>query len=184
MQKTRSRQAQISDSSNGKAPQQQNQKWYLNLIGMIGAVRFSVVESKEEGSKAIGWDEERNRAKRGCADRNERKRVKKERKGAMAAEQERIRGLGPPIPCLPCGFRPASYGRPPIRERVVAGILEEWIGQETLQDCIDAFRQRFITPGNNVDLADWDTVQRLQQIMIQFMVKNLFEDPVPGICRR
>ena len=40
---------------------------------MMGGVRFSVVEWKEEGSKAIDWDEERNRAKRGCADRNERK---------------------------------------------------------------------------------------------------------------
>ena len=40
---------------------------------MTGGVRFSVVESKEEGSKAIDWDEERNRGNRGCADRNERK---------------------------------------------------------------------------------------------------------------
>jgi len=56
-----------------KATQQQNQKCNFCFIGMVGGVRFSVVESKEEGSKAIDWNEEGNRAKRGCADRNERK---------------------------------------------------------------------------------------------------------------
>ena len=62
--------------------------------------------------------------------------------------------------------------------RVVADILREWIGNEALQVCIDTFHQRFITPGNAVNLNDERSVLRLQQIMMEFMLRGLFEDPV------
>mmetsp|Transcript_1070 Transcript_1070/g.2951 ORF Transcript_1070/g.2951 Transcript_1070/m.2951 type:complete len:154 (-) Transcript_1070:539-1000(-) len=145
---------------------------------MIG-VRFSVVEREEEGSKAIDWDEEGNRANRGCADRVERKRIKKERKGAMAEqqrEQQRIRGQVGRFLAYLAGLD-NQVMELHLSVRVVADILREWIGNETLQVCIDTFSQRFITPGNDVDLDD-EALIRLQQIMMEFMLRDLFEDPV------
>jgi hypothetical protein len=144
---------------------------------MTGGVRFSVVEWKEEGSKAIDWDEERHRAKRGCADRNERKRVKKKRKFEMEAERERIRGqVRQFLAYLADLDNQVMIDH--LSARVVSDILRELIGTEALQVCIDTFRQRFITPGNDVDLADWPTVQRLQMIMTTFNLRGLYDDPV------
>ena len=65
-----------------------------------------------------------------------------------------------------------------LSTRLVSDHLRDLIGDDALPACIDTFRQRFITPGNDVDLANWDTVLRLQLIMIQFMLLGLFEDPV------
>ena len=68
--------------------------------------------------------------------------------------------------------------------RVVSDILRELIGTEALQVCIVTFRQRFITPGNHVDLADWPTVQRLQTIMTTLNLKGLYDDPVTAAAER
>ena len=59
-----------SGKSHGK---QHNNNTRIVIPSEMTGVRFSVVVREEEGSKAINWDEERNRANRGCADREERK---------------------------------------------------------------------------------------------------------------
>ena len=61
---------------------------------------------------------------------------------------------------------------------IVAMILRELFGNQDLQVCIDTFRQRFITPGNQVDLTDWRTVQWLQTMMTTLDWKGLYDDPV------
>jgi len=58
----------------------------------------------------------------------------------------------------------------------VAPTLRQLIGGD--RDLQVRFRQRFITPGNDVDLADWPTVQRLQIIMTTFVLHGLYDDPV------
>ncbi|CAB9508288.1 expressed unknown protein [Seminavis robusta] len=144
---------------------------------MTGGIRFSVVEWKEEGSTAIDWDEERNRANRGCADRNERKRVKKERKGAMEAERERIRGQVRRFLGYLANLDAKVLGDHLSLDEVVP-TLRRLIGGDQDDQDQDMFRQRFITPGNDVDLADWDTVRRLQIIMTTLSLNGLYDDPV------
>ena len=60
----------------------------------------------------------------------------------------------------------------------VVPTLRQLIGGDRDDQDQDMFRQRFITPGNDVDLADWDTVQRMQIIMITFTLNGLYDDPV------
>ena len=136
---------------------------------MIGSVRFSVVEWEEEGRKAIDWGEESNRAKRGCADRNERKRVKKERKFAIEAERERIRGQVRQFLTHLAGLDNQVMADH-LSVRVVSDILRELIGTEALQVCIDTFRQRFITPGNDVDLGPV-----VSKIALQYLISETFK---------
>ena len=142
---------------------------------MIGGVRFSVVEWEEEGSKAIDWDEERNRAERGREERSERKRAKKERKFAMEAERERIRGQVRQFLAYLADMDNTVLGDQLLLDEV-APTLRQLLGGD--QDLQDRFRRRFITPGNDVDLAEWPTVQRLQIIMTTFVLHGLYDDPV------
>ncbi|KAG7340801.1 hypothetical protein IV203_024344 [Nitzschia inconspicua] len=144
-------------------------------VGMIGGVRFSVVEWEEEGSKAIDWDEERNRSKRGRAERSERKRAKKERKFAMEAERERIRGQVRHFLASLADMDNAILGDQLLLDEVEPNLRQLLGGDQDLQV---RFRRRFITPGNDVDLAEWRTVQRLQIIMTTFVLHGLYDDPV------
>ncbi|KAG7363368.1 hypothetical protein IV203_026728 [Nitzschia inconspicua] len=142
---------------------------------MIGGVRFSVVEWEEEGIKAIDWDEERNRAKRGRAERSERKRAKKERKFAMEAERERIRGQVRQFLAYLADMDNAVLGEHLLLDEVAPNLRQLLGGDQDLQV---SFRRRFITPGNDVDLAEWRTVQRLQIIMTTFVLHGLYDDSI------
>lgn len=57
--------------------------------------------------------------------------------------------------------------------------LREMYGQDnTILFCIDAFITAFVSPGNDRDVEDWETVLNIQRLMMAFMLANLYQDPV------
>jgi hypothetical protein len=61
---------------------------------------------------------------------------------------------------------------------IVVTTLQQLIGDSDLDVCISSFCQRFVTPGHAaVDLTNWNTVRRLQNIMGEFAVAGFYEDP-------
>ena len=88
----------------------------------------------------------------------------------MEAERERIRGqVHQFLEYL------AGVDNQIVRDHLgsletVAATLRQMMGNQDLQVCIDMFCQRFITPGNDVEIAEWHTVRMLQFIMMAFIL--------------
>ena len=140
---------------------------------MTGQITFSGVD----------WEEEEKRSKRGCAERQARKEIKKDRKKAMA-EQARIRGQVRNFLRYLSGIDDQILRDHLISTRFVAAVLLGMYGDEHEQDlatCIDRFVRNFVVvdhANNGADLNDWEVVLNLQTIMIQFVIRGLYDDPV------
>ena len=150
------------------------------VLRMTGGVRFSVVEWQEEGGKAINWEEEGNKARRGRAARDQRKKIKHGRKRAMEAEREGIRGQVRQFLAYLASIDATVLEDHLLSEEVAPTVRQLIGGDQNLQV---RFRQRFIAPGNDVDLADWPTAQRLQIIMTVFVLHGLYDDPVSAAAK-
>lgn len=92
----------------------------------------------------------------------------------MEAERERIRGQVRQFLTYLAGIDDEVLGDHLSLDEVVP-TFRQLIGGEN--DAQVGFRQRFIAPGNDIDLASWPTVQRLQIIMTTFVLHGLYDDP-------
>ena len=57
-------------------------------------------------------------------------------------------------------------------------LLEMYGRENNILFCINAFVTAFVSPGNDMGVEDWETVLKIQRLMMAFMLANLYQDPV------